>query len=352
MSTSTLFKKPWKKNWVGNWGMLFCCFYGEIYTRIFQKSLRKKFVNTVLACSPVSSAQYLRTDELSAMGKYLAKKIIEKPSTGKQWCKEVIRQTDAILELMKRLERQKEFTFEDYVALRDAMYRHVPHNFAVKRVADYLPKNILIRMLPSFAEVRVYTEPVYIKAEQCLRLIIASIAKKEKMSLSLALCMTQGEIERYFQHGALPRVAVLKTRTKGVLLWYHNGRQTIIAGREAIRAKKMLDTPVAESTIQGVTAYPGKVKGVVRVVLDPRHIKTFNQGDILVTGMTRPEYLTLMKKSAGFVTDAGGMLSHAAIVARELKKPCIVGTEIASKVLKDGDLVEVDATRGVVKIVK
>ena len=66
--------------------------------------------------------------------------------------------------------------------------------------------------------------------------------------------------------------------------------------------------------------------------------------------MTRPEFLPLMKKAVAFITDAGGILSHAAIMARELEKPCIIGTRIASKILKDGDLVEVDADKGIVKI--
>lgn len=56
-----------------------------------------------------------------------------------------------------------------------------------------------------------------------------------------------------------------------------------------------------------------------------------------------------MKKAAGFVTDAGGILSHAAIVARELKKPCVIGTQRATKILKDGDIIELDANKGIVK---
>lgn len=68
--------------------------------------------------------------------------------------------------------------------------------------------------------------------------------------------------------------------------------------------------------------------------------------------MTRPEYIHLAKKSAGIITDAGGILSHAAITARELKKPCIIGTKNATQILKDGDLVEVDAENGVVKILE
>mgnify|MGYP001564748046 CR=1 FL=1 len=59
-----------------------------------------------------------------------------------------------------------------------------------------------------------------------------------------------------------------------------------------------------------------------------------------------------MRKAAAFVTDEGGILCHAAIVARELKKPCIIGTKIATRVFKDGDMVEVDATKGIVRKIK
>jgi pyruvate,water dikinase len=59
-----------------------------------------------------------------------------------------------------------------------------------------------------------------------------------------------------------------------------------------------------------------------------------------------------MNKASAFITDEGGITCHAAIVARELNKPCIIGTKIATKVLKDGDMVEVDAERGVVRIIK
>ena len=75
-------------------------------------------------------------------------------------------------------------------------------------------------------------------------------------------------------------------------------------------------------------------------------------GDIMVSVQTMPELLPAMEKAAAFVTDMGGITSHAAIVSREMKTPCIVGTRIATRVLKDGDLVEVDANKGIIKIIK
>ena len=69
----------------------------------------------------------------------------------------------------------------------------------------------------------------------------------------------------------------------------------------------------------------------------------------MVATMTFPNFIPAMEKAAAFVTDEGGILCHAAIVAREMKKPCIIGTKIATQVLKDGELVEVDANKGIVR---
>jgi len=78
-------------------------------------------------------------------------------------------------------------------------------------------------------------------------------------------------------------------------------------------------------------------------------VSKVKRGDILVTSMTTPELAPAMEKAAAFITDEGGILCYAAIVACEINKPCIIGTKIATKVLKDGDLVEVDAIKGIVR---
>lgn len=104
--------------------------------------------------------------------------------------------------------------------------------------------------------------------------------------------------------------------------------------------------------VRGQAAFKGFVTGRVKVLYGPKDVEKVEKGDIIVSPMTMPDVLPAMKKAAAFVTDEGGLLSHAAIIAREMKKPCIIGTKIATKVLKDGDMVEVDAERGVVKILK
>jgi len=105
--------------------------------------------------------------------------------------------------------------------------------------------------------------------------------------------------------------------------------------------------------IKGQIGAPGKARGLAKII---KNTKTdgykFKKGDILVAGMTRPEFVTLMQMAAAIITDEGGITCHAAIIAREMKKPCMIGTKIATQVLKDGDFVEVDANAGVVRILK
>lgn len=101
--------------------------------------------------------------------------------------------------------------------------------------------------------------------------------------------------------------------------------------------------------LHGQIACAGLARGKVKLVWTKDDNGKIQDGDILVSPMTRPDFLPAMKKALSFVTDEGGITCHAAIVAREMNKPCIIGTKIATKVLKDGDMVEVDAENGVVK---
>ncbi|MCX6744468.1 MAG: PEP-utilizing enzyme [Candidatus Parcubacteria bacterium] len=109
---------------------------------------------------------------------------------------------------------------------------------------------------------------------------------------------------------------------------------------------------IKDNIIKGQIAFKGKARGIVHIILNKEELKNFKDGEILVTEMTSPEFVPAMKKSAAIVTNEGGITCHAAIISRELGKPCIIGTKVATKVLKDGDTVEVDADKGVVKILR
>lgn len=152
-----------------------------------------------------------------------------------------------------------------------------------------------------------------------------------------------------------PEIKILKERALGYFFTDNHlfvGKdKNFIEKKFNIKLERILkDDNVKE--FKGQVAFKGKVKGLVKIVYGARQIDKVKDGDIIVSPMTLPDILPAMKKAAAFITDEGGIVCHAAIIAREMKKPCIVGTKIATQVLKDGDLVEVDANKGIVKILK
>ncbi len=104
----------------------------------------------------------------------------------------------------------------------------------------------------------------------------------------------------------------------------------------------------AQVLLRGLGGAPGGASGTVRVLRSLDDAAALRDGDVLVTHMTSPDWTALMRRASAIVTDSGGMTCHAAIVSRELGIPCVVGTGEATRVLRDGELVTVDATHGVV----
>jgi len=107
-------------------------------------------------------------------------------------------------------------------------------------------------------------------------------------------------------------------------------------------------TEKLEPILKGLPASHGVVSGKVKIVKDVNELDKVQPGDVLVTKMTDPDFVPAMKRAIAIVTDEGGITSHAAIVSREMGIPCIVGTEKATQILKDGDVITVDAVNGVV----
>ena len=117
-------------------------------------------------------------------------------------------------------------------------------------------------------------------------------------------------------------------------------------GREAKQLYHVMTQRDKGKAIHGTIANAGSVIGRVKIVETKADFKKFKTGDIIVAHMTRPEYVPLLKRAAAIVTDEGGLTCHAAIISRELNIPCVIGTQTATHVLKDGDRVEVDANKG------
>ncbi len=147
---------------------------------------------------------------------------------------------------------------------------------------------------------------------------------------------------------------LIERRKKGFVAYYDNDGVQIFYN-DYSELKNLLYS-IKDNTIRGELkgsiASRGFAKGKVKVILSNEDFHKFEDGDILVTSMTRPEFVPILGKAAAIVTDEGGITCHAAIISREMKIPCVTGTERATRVLKEGDWVEVDANEGIIRILE
>jgi phosphoenolpyruvate synthase/pyruvate phosphate dikinase len=127
----------------------------------------------------------------------------------------------------------------------------------------------------------------------------------------------------------------IKIRKTGYANRQLNGIRQVSSGDEFEKIKNIINKKISTSNeVKGNPANRGFVSGIARILKDKSEIGKVRKGDILITAMTTPDFIPAMEKAAAFVTDEGGLTCHAAIVSRELKKPCIVGTRIATKILE------------------
>lgn len=174
-------------------------------------------------------------------------------------------------------------------------------------------------------------------------------AVKLHIDPELAALMTSEELKQVLVGNKKIDITKLEKRKKGCYFYAQNNDIKFTYETANILEEIFSANPVE---LCGSAAYRGKVVGTVKIINTLDQISCFEEGKILVSINTNPALMPAMEKAAALVTDEGGILCHAAIVARELKKPCIIGTKIATKVLKDGDFVEVDADTGVVRVLK
>jgi len=142
---------------------------------------------------------------------------------------------------------------------------------------------------------------------------------------------------------------------KNTVFFTHNDKIHKIHGE---KAKEFAQHYLAEhfnlegiTEVRGTIAYKGKVTGKCRIIRlgEDHDLSAFQEGEILLSEMTQPRMVPIMKKCKAIVTDEGGLASHAAIISRELGVPCIVGTHKATRIFKNGDIIEVDADKGIVR---
>lgn len=206
-------------------------------------------------------------------------------------------------------------------------------------------------------EYRKKIEHLFPRGAELSDLILKLVEKETGIHGELLRVLSPDELFAYLDSEISPNNDALQKRLKGFVyskkgvLLTDNTPENLIKVIAEIGYEYVPKVSEKVKEIKGQVACQGKVIGKVRVIMSKKDISAIEDGEILVASMTTPEYVPAMKKAAAFVTDEGGITCHAAIIAREMAKPCIIGAKIATKVLKTGNKVEVDANSGIVRII-
>lgn len=185
-----------------------------------------------------------------------------------------------------------------------------------------------------------------------------AVSERIRRSLNLTRMLMPEEVLAALSGGEeVPSESRLHDRLDCSAVEFRGRSELLVVGRAAaLRLAKVIgreERPSEDEVVfRGTCAVPGSARGVVKVVNTPEEGEELRDGQVLVSVATDPSLEAAMSRAAAIVTDMGGITCHAAIISRELGVPCVVGTRHASRTLRDGDLVEVDATHGVVRRVE
>jgi len=188
------------------------------------------------------------------------------------------------------------------------------------------------------------------------QILFKEIAKRMGVTLDDISYMLKEEITDFLDNGNGVPEGVVEERKNGFVIYFTPEKKIACKSgsyiESTLREIGLAVLEEASEEIKGIPASSGKAQGIVKIVKGVGDLSKINKGDILVAVATHPDYVVAMHKAFAIVTDEGGITSHAAIVSRELGIPCIVGTKNATKVLKDGDMIEIDANIGLIRKIK
>lgn len=272
--------------------------------------------------------------------------IKEKIRADKDFIDKFVSDKASVLDYLLGLEHKKDITNTEFISYLDSLF-------------DYWQLHYIAQFLPLDEER--FSESDREKALNLRRTVDRNITDfwNSMTPILKKLNPTLGDLVVYIswdeiKNSKIPTITELEARAK-------NGVEVFdgeIVNKEKLDSlKKELNFELSEGVsithaneIRGQVACHGMARGRVKKVLREEDIKNFIEGEVLVSYMTMPAFTPAMRKAVAFITDEGGITSHAAIVAREMNKPCIIGTHVATQVLQDGDMVELDGNNGIVRM--
>ncbi|OIP86409.1 hypothetical protein AUK04_00620 [Candidatus Roizmanbacteria bacterium CG2_30_33_16] len=204
----------------------------------------------------------------------------------------------------------------------------------------------LIKIAREMLYLQTYRLDIFFIAHYNVNNLFNEIAKRFNFSINELVYLTGDEIISLIKERSRIKKKQIDERINNYALILENNKFLLLSGKQI---KKTITNKVLINQVKGTIANRGRASGKAKLVFDIEDIPKVDRGDIIISPMTRPDLVPALMKSAGIITDFGGILCHAAIISREFGIPCIVGTEIATKVFQDGDLIEINAYEGLVR---
>jgi len=354
----SILQLPWTKVWTTEYSLITVWLFGRELTEVCKAELGFSVKHFFVEIEGDLATGFRSDSEM----KRFAADATRRMAGEKDYLDEIIQTMYEIKEEIEKLLRlpppevMKPEEFKKFINLHN---RFLPYFIIPLRAPDGLPETGLPqkkidKLFEKCKDARLATETFYTEIEAFLHRLFKHAAGDAKINDKLLRVVTPDEFVSFLESGSLPTTEILEERYRYCVVVTDPGKNELVVGesaREIIRQITKVDVTKIEE-FKGVIANKGVACGIVRIISTEEDMDKFKGGDILVSPMTRPDFLPVMKNSAAYVTDAGGQLCHVAIVARELNKPCIISTKFATQVLRDGDEVEVDADEGVVRILK
>ncbi len=340
-------KEKWTKNYEGKFSLFFNSLGLELEQ--IKKYLGVSLTKALVIYSEGVATGYFASNELDSFSKTLAQGAKKNTQFLRELSEGLKKSSDEMRAVLSK--NPKDLLMEkNFKELRKVFGKFAAYSMGVKETVNALDFELIEKHGKMLEDSRKYSEDIYFKISDVCSKMLDSIAKKEGTSINEIEALIVPELEIYLNNKRLPSREDLKKRTifSAIVL---NPQQIILSGEKAREIDEKLHE-FSDEIIKGASAFPGIVQGTVRIIKKFSKDETIEEGEVLVTGMTDPRFVPMMKKAKAIVTDAGGMLCHAAIVGRELKIPCVIGTRIATRALKNGDRVEVNANEGSVRILK
>lgn len=351
-----------------DWTIIYCEIAWQMYVREFARQFNWHYSDGLFVWDRKKVTLYKAKEEhMDGMFRLIVRNLKKDKNFIKKIARKLVKIMGKLDEFLQKIQRT------DLRSLNRQQFLKL-FNLFFKKTAEVGPRFLLIMYFPQHLE----TYPEFLEkyqrendlaiktrakvdkilgpvADKVARQFAEEFLKRLKIPNNFAQFVSSKDIHSKIDKGVSERLKTELQKRKNYFL-VGGGRINYIPLEQYLEKKGWGLVQAAQETklLKGTVAFKSNkpIKGQVKIVENKKEFKKIKKGDIIVAPMTSPEYLTVLKKVKAIITDEGGITCHAAIAARELGIPCVIGTKVATKVLKDGQTVELDTNRGVVKIIK